>query len=74
VTPVGLGGPVDDLITEIAGCVAQVETGMGLAAIDDIVASFATTRSRIRRLAGAVADRPAVLTAGLRHRWRWATC
>lgn len=60
----GLGSPVEDLIAQITGCVAQVETGMTLAVIEDIVAGFASTRSRIRRLAGALADRPAVLTDG----------
>jgi hypothetical protein len=37
---------------------------MSRAAIEDIVASFASTRSRIRRLAGALADRPQVLADG----------
>ena len=71
----GLGGPVEDLIAQIAGCVAQVETGISSAAIEDIVTRFASTRSRIRRLAGALADRPAVLTDGRSPApVAWATC
>ena len=64
VTRQDLGGAVEDLVAAITERVAQAETGLDRAAIEEIVAGFASTRSRIRRLAHALADRPAVLTDG----------
>jgi hypothetical protein len=64
VTRQDLGGAVEDLVAAITERVAQAETGLDRGVIEEIVAGFASTRSRIRRLAHALADRPAILTDG----------
>ncbi|MGH3224256.1 MAG: hypothetical protein ACRDPY_37170 [Streptosporangiaceae bacterium] len=60
VTPDVLADPVG--VT--AALVAAVEPALGRAAVEDLVISVAAGRAKRRKLAGALAERPAVLTDG----------
>ena len=62
------GGEAADLTADptafIVGLVSSVEPGLDLAALEEVVAWAGGGRAKRRRLAQALADRPAVLTDG----------
>jgi hypothetical protein len=56
--------PTADPTAVIVGLVSSVEPGLDLAALEEVVARAGGGRAKRRRLAQALADRPALLTDG----------